>query len=84
MRYSCRIINRDGSADTVPLGDYADPSQASRAARSALLVSLTGFLVELWSEGRLVAQMNRDVAQFRSRNDPFPHQDWSKRAEAAE
>jgi hypothetical protein len=69
--YSCRVENRDGSRDTFDLGDFADEEQAARAARSALLVSLSGRNVELWREQALVRSFARDVAQFRSRNHPL-------------
>lgn len=69
--YSCRVENRDGSKDTFDLGDFQDDELAMRAARNALLVSLSGRHVELWRERDLVARVARDVAQFRSRRHPF-------------
>lgn len=68
--YSCRVENRDGSKDTFDLGDFQDEEMAMRAARNALLVSLSGHHVELWRERDLVGRLARDVAQFRSRTHP--------------
>lgn len=68
--YSCRVENRDGSQDTFDLGDFQDDEGAVRAARNALLVSLSGRQVELWRDRDMVARLARDVAQFRNRAHP--------------
>ena len=69
--YSCRLQNRDGSRDTLELGDFDDEKEAERAARNALLVSMSGREVELWRDQDLVGRFPRDAAQFRSRSHPF-------------
>lgn len=71
--YSCRVSNRDGSCDRFELGDFHEEEAALRAARSALLVSLSGREVEVWREDLMIRRFGREVAQFRSRTHPFAH-----------
>lgn len=69
--YSCQLENRDGSSDRFELGDFEDQDAAVNAARTALLVSLSGRSVELFRERDLVGRFGRDVAQFRDRKPPL-------------
>jgi hypothetical protein len=68
--YAVRLYNADGSSDRFELGAFAEDAAATHAARSALLVSLTGRRAELWRGDLLVACFDRDVAQFRRREEP--------------
>ena len=60
--------NPDGSEDMFELGLFSGDDAATVAARSALLVSLTARLAELWRGSHLVACFDREVAQFRVRD----------------
>lgn len=68
--YTCRLVNRDGSADDIDIGDFIDDGSAILAGRNALLVSLTAAAMEVWCDELLIVRLARDVAQFRRRNEP--------------
>lgn len=68
--YTCRLVNRDGSADAFDIGSFVDDAAAILAGRNALLVSLTAASMEVWCDELLIVKLTRDVAQFRRRHEP--------------